>query len=73
MAGLTLRPDHRLTLLKGGEALFPALVRAIDAARSEVLLETYMFDFFRSVISIMKTVSPITDWLLSMIGLSMNS
>ncbi|MEZ4282110.1 MAG: cardiolipin synthase ClsB [Myxococcota bacterium] len=52
MSRLSLRPDHRLTLLKGGEALFPALVRAIDAARSEVLLETYMFDFSRSVIPV---------------------
>lgn len=52
MTSLSLRPDHRLTLLKGGEALFPALVRAIDAARSEVLLETYIFDFSRSVIPV---------------------
>ena len=40
-----LRPDHALTLLKGGGELFPALVEAIGAARSEVLLETYIFDF----------------------------
>jgi cardiolipin synthase len=40
-----LRPDHVLTLLKGGDALFPALVEAIAAARSEVLLESYIFDF----------------------------
>jgi len=47
-----LRPDHRLTLFKGGEALFRALAEAIDAARVEVLLETYMFDFERSVIAV---------------------
>lgn len=52
MPAQTLRPAHRLTLLKGGEALFPALVRAIDAARSEVLLETYIFEFARSVIPV---------------------
>ena len=27
------RPGHQLTLLEGGDALFPALVTAIDAAR----------------------------------------
>ena len=40
-----LRPGHRIDLLKGGEAYFAALVEAIDGARAEVLLETYMFDF----------------------------
>jgi len=49
MATRALRPGHSLRLLKGGEAFFPALVDAIDAARAEVLLETYMFDFTRSV------------------------
>ena len=38
-------PGHALDLLKGGAALFPALVEAIDAARAEVLLETYIFEF----------------------------
>ncbi|HEX7438219.1 MAG TPA: phospholipase D-like domain-containing protein, partial [Caldimonas sp.] len=45
MSSRAMRPDHALTLLKGGGQLFPALVEAIDAARSEVLLETYIFDF----------------------------
>ena len=52
MAANALRPDHALTLLKGGEALFPALVEAIDAARSEVLLETYIFEFGGSVLPV---------------------
>jgi cardiolipin synthase A/B len=52
MSRQALRPDHSLTLLKGGEAFFPALVRDIDAARSEVMLETYIFDFGRSVIPV---------------------
>jgi cardiolipin synthase A/B len=52
MAGQALRPNHALTLLKGGDALFPAMVQAIDAAHSEVLLETYMFDFARSVLQV---------------------
>ncbi|MBC7803295.1 MAG: cardiolipin synthase ClsB [Candidatus Parcubacteria bacterium] len=34
---------NRLTLLKNGEQYFPALVAAIDGARSEVFLETYIF------------------------------
>ncbi len=34
---------NRLTLLKNGEQYFPALEAAIDAARSEVFLETYIF------------------------------
>ena len=52
MATRALRPDHRLTLLKGGEMLFPALVEAITSARAEVLLETYIFEFARSVVPI---------------------
>ena len=47
-----LRPDHRLTLLKGGEALFAALAEAIAKARAEVLLETYMFEFAGSVLQV---------------------
>jgi cardiolipin synthase len=40
-----LRPGHQLQLLEGSREFFPALVAAIDAARTEVLLETYIFDF----------------------------
>ena len=40
-----LQPGHRITLLKGGEAMFAALAEAIDHARAEVLLETYIFEF----------------------------
>ena len=47
-----LRPGHRLTLLKGGEALFPCLVEAIAVARAEVLIETYMLDISRSVVPV---------------------
>jgi cardiolipin synthase len=32
-------------LLKGSDEFFPALVRCIDAAKEEVRLETYIFDF----------------------------
>jgi cardiolipin synthase len=41
----SLRPGHHLQLLEGSREFFPALVAAIDAARAEVLLETYIFDF----------------------------
>ncbi len=34
---------NRLSLLRNGEQYFPALVAAIDAARAEVFLETYIF------------------------------
>lgn len=40
-----LRAGHHLQLLEGSRAFFPALVAAIDGARSEVLLESYIFDF----------------------------
>ena len=52
MPAQALRPDHNLTLLKNGEALFPAMVEAINAARSEVLLETYIFEFEGSAIPV---------------------
>ena len=52
MPGTALKPDHELSLLKGGAELFPALAAAIGAATSEVLLETYIFDFSRSVIPV---------------------
>jgi cardiolipin synthase len=39
-----MRAGHRLQLLEGSRAFFPALVAAIDAAAREVLLETYIFD-----------------------------
>ena len=34
---------NRLTLLRNGEQYFPALVVAVDTARDEVFLETYIF------------------------------
>ena len=37
--------SETLQLLEGGQALFPALVRAFDAASSWIQLETYIFDF----------------------------
>lgn len=44
MKDTPLLGGHRLTLLEGGDALFAAMVQAIDAAQHEVRLETYMLD-----------------------------
>ena len=41
----SLRSGHELRLIKGATEFFPALVAAIDAAETEVRLETYIFDF----------------------------
>jgi cardiolipin synthase len=38
-----IRPGNRLTLLENGAEYFPALLRAIDGARHEVHLESYIF------------------------------
>lgn len=40
-----LRGGHQIKLLKGGGEFFPELIRALDAARAHVQLETYIFDF----------------------------
>jgi cardiolipin synthase len=40
-----LRQGHGLALLQGSAQMFPALIDAIENARSEVRLETYIFDF----------------------------
>jgi cardiolipin synthase len=40
-----LREGHQIKLLRGGIEFFPELIRAIDAARSHVQLETYIFNF----------------------------
>jgi cardiolipin synthase len=40
-----LRPGHRLVLLEGAQALVPAMVAAMDAAKLQIRLETYIFDF----------------------------
>jgi len=47
-----LRPDHGLTLLRGGQQLFPAMVEAIIAARAEVMVETYILEFRGAVIPV---------------------
>ena len=40
-----LRAAHQVQLLQGGQALFPAMILALDQAVREVRLETYIFHF----------------------------
>jgi cardiolipin synthase len=40
-----LSDGHQIRLIEGGQAYFEALVAAIDQARSQVHIETYIFDF----------------------------
>ncbi|MEO6364272.1 MAG: cardiolipin synthase ClsB [Caldimonas sp.] len=56
-AARALRPGHRLTLLAGGTALFDALVEAVDAARVEVLLETYIFEFAGATLAVAESLA----------------
>ena len=43
---MSLLQNHQtLQLLQGGQALFPALIRAVDEANAWVQLESYIFDF----------------------------
>lgn len=42
-AGLDLVPGNALALLESGAEYFPALIAAIEAARSEIHLETYIY------------------------------
>ncbi len=41
-------PGHQVTLLQGTAQFFPALVQAMDAARHDIRMETYIFDFTAS-------------------------
>lgn len=47
-----LRGDHDLTLLTGGIEFFPALAQAIDAARREVMIETYILAIEHGVVPV---------------------
>ncbi|HRH79445.1 MAG TPA: cardiolipin synthase ClsB [Thiobacillaceae bacterium] len=38
------RPGNRLTLLENGASYFPALLEALDGARQEIHLESYIFE-----------------------------
>ena len=51
-----LRSGHQLLLLQGGRDLFPALVEAMDAARQVVHLETYIFEFAGTALSVARAL-----------------
>lgn len=73
MRTVTFSADNHITLLKNGAAFFPALVAAIDAARFEVYLETYIFAADETALLVQQAlaraaqrgveVRVITDWL----------
>lgn len=56
MARVVLRPGHQLHLLQGGQALFPALVRAMEQARHSIYLETYILDFADAVLPVLQAL-----------------
>ena len=43
--GFDFADDHQVRLLQGAQELFPALIEAMDAALSDIQVETYIFDF----------------------------
>lgn len=47
-----LQAGHHLRLLEGGDALFPAMVQAMDHARRLVHLETYIFEFAHGALAV---------------------
>jgi cardiolipin synthase len=40
-----LRDGHQIHLIEGGQAYFEALISALGQAKSQVHIETYIFDF----------------------------
>jgi cardiolipin synthase A/B len=73
MRSVRFTAHNRITLLHSGAEYFPALIRAINEAREEVLLETYIFapdETGEEVKAALKkaaargvNVNVITDWL----------
>lgn len=47
-----LLDGHTVRLLQGGQEFFPALVRAMDTARHEIRLETYIFNLDASGVTV---------------------
>jgi len=50
--GLPLHDGHHIRLIEGGQAYFDALVSALDQARKQVQLETYIFDFHGAAVQV---------------------
>jgi cardiolipin synthase len=49
---LGLEPQRAWALLRGSDAFFPALIQSLDAAQTEIRLETYIFDFSLGAIEV---------------------
>ena len=47
-----LRDGHQIRLIEGGAAYFQAVITAVDRARSQVQLETYIFDFHGGAVAL---------------------
>ena len=65
----SLRDGHQIQLLQGGREYFAALIEAMDQARSEVRLETYIFDFTASGAEVAEALiraarRGVTTWLV---------
>jgi cardiolipin synthase A/B len=73
MRSVTFTADNNVTLLNSGAEFYPALIAALDAARVEIYLETYIFaadatadsvkDALKRATGRGVTVNVITDWL----------
>ena len=49
---ITFLPNNQITLLRGGEEYFPALVTAIENASQTIYLQTYIYELDKAGISI---------------------
>ena len=63
------RDPHQIELLQGSQEYFPALVAAMDHARSEVRLETYIFDFTGEAVEVAEALvraatRGVTTWVV---------
>ena len=47
-----LTDGHQLRLIEGGDAYFGHLIAAVDQARSQVQLETYIFNFYGATLAV---------------------
>lgn len=73
MRTISYSGDNDITLLRSGAEFFPALIAGIDAAHSEIYLETYIFSVDDTGIQVREAlaraaqrgviVSVITDWV----------
>lgn len=73
MRPVSFSSDNHIALLQNGAEFFPALIAAIDAARDEVYLETYIFAADETALQVKEAlkraakrgvaVRVVTDWL----------